>query len=139
MQSVIMRVMAARPTGERGAFSDRTTLIRSLAVSAVPLALVDPGAARTVLEQIESRGGLDPATLWNSRDPWLTAWALIDLKRAQSIFDAMLNALDGAKEVDLYNAGFREMIELLAAPPDRREEVLYKSSPGAYWRPGQGL
>ena len=37
-------------------------LIESITVAAVPLALIDPGAARTVLEQIEAQGGLDPTT-----------------------------------------------------------------------------
>ena len=32
--------------------------------------------------------------------------------------------------------GFFEMVELLTAPPDRREEVLQGISGGAFWRPG---
>ena len=51
----------------------------------------------------------------------------------------MLTALDAAKEVDLWNAGFFEMVEFLAAPPARREQVLGKSSHGGYWWPGKGL
>ena len=53
-------VMACRPTDSRGA-RNRAALIQSLTVAAIPLALLDPGAARTVLEQVEARGGLDPA------------------------------------------------------------------------------
>ena len=139
MDSVIVRVMAARPGDRRDASSDRARLIESLTTAAVPLALIDPAAARTVLEQVESRSGLDPATLWNTREPWLTAWALVDLKKAGSIFDAMMTALDGAKEVDLWNSGFYQMIELLAAPPDRREDILGESARGGFWQPGRDL
>ncbi len=139
MESVIMRVMAARPSDARDASSDRTRLVRSIAVSAVPLALVDPGAARTVLEQVESRSGFDPATPWSVREPWLIAWSLVDLDKARAIFDAELAALDREKEVNLWSTGFLEMVELLAAPPDRREDVLDQRFGGASWRPGGEL
>jgi hypothetical protein len=138
MESVIVRVMAARPSDSRNASSDRAVLMRALTVSTVPLALLDPGAARTVLEQVEARGGLDPVSLRNVREPWLTAWALVDLKKAEALFNARLTALEGAKEVDLWNAGFYPMVELLTAPPHRREEVLSNSSNGGSWRPGHG-
>jgi hypothetical protein len=76
-------------------------------------------------------------SLWSVREPWLTAWALVDLEKAEALFNARLTALEGAKEVDLWNAGFYPMIELLSAPPDRREEVLSNTSNGRSWRPGQ--
>ncbi len=139
MESVIMRVMAAWPIGERHASSDRARQIQSILEAAVPLALIDPGAARTVLEQIAARGGLDPITLWNTREPWLTAWALVDLKKAESLFEAGLAALEGEKEVRLWSAGFFPMVELLATPPHRREEALGKGSYGGFWWPGRGL
>ena len=139
MDSVIMRVMAARPGDPPGAWGDRARLVESYLRAAVPLALIDPGTARTILEQVEARAGLDPTTRWNTRGPWLSAWALVDLKKAQAIFEATLTALEATKEVKLWNAGFFDMIELLATPPGRREEVLGKSDRGGYWRPGQGL
>ncbi len=78
MESVIMRVLAARPPqcNGRGASGDATSFVRSVAISAVPLALLDPGAARTVLEQLEARVPVDPASHWQTSAPWLIAWAL---------------------------------------------------------------
>ena len=55
-----MRVIAARPTEGRNASAERTRLGRAIAVSTVSLALVDPAAARTVLEQLESRARVRP-------------------------------------------------------------------------------
>ncbi|HZW33819.1 MAG TPA: hypothetical protein VFF52_24065 [Isosphaeraceae bacterium] len=139
MESVVMRVMAARPTDSPGLSGDRARLMQSVTEAAVPLALIDPGTARTVLEQISARSGLDPTTLWNVRQPWLTAWALVDLKRAEALFEAELTALEGAKEVDLWNAGFFPMLDFLAAPPHRREAALGDRSSGGFWWPGQDL
>jgi hypothetical protein len=140
MDSAVMRVLAARPADPRHGFGERQNVMRSIAVSAVPLALVDPGAARAVLEQLESRPGFDPVTLWNVRAPWLVAWSLVDLAKAREVFEAELSALDREKKVvNLWGAGFFQMVELLTAPPDRREDVLGRQSGGASWRPGEDL
>ena len=90
MESVVMRVIAARPTDGRNASSERTRLGRAIAVSTVSLALVDPEAARTVLEQLESRAGFDLAAEWSTREPWLIAWALVDLQKARAVFESAL-------------------------------------------------
>jgi hypothetical protein len=139
MESVIMRVLAARPGSGRNASSERTRPISAIAVSTVPLALIDPGAARTVLEQLERRGGFDPATEWSTREPWLVAWSLADLQKARAVFESTLGSLDQQKEVNLWGTGIFEMVELLTAPPDRREAVLDRRAGGAAWRPGGEL
>ena len=138
MESAIMRVMACRPIGSRGA-GDRASLIHSIAVAAIPLALIDPDAARTVLEQVESRGGLDPAALPQVREPWLTAWALVDLKKAQALVDSELAALDATAKPDLQRTSFFPMVRILAILPQRREEAVIDGQFGAYWRPGYHL
>ena len=139
MEGAILRVLAARPGGERNASSDRARLIESITEAAVRLALIDPGTARALLEQIEARSGLDPNTLGNTREPWLTAWALVDLKKAEALFEASMAALEGEKEVRLWSTGFFTMVELLATPPHRREDVLGKHSSGGFWWPGRDL
>jgi hypothetical protein len=139
MESVIMRVMATRPGDSRGASSDRARLMQSATEAAVSLALIDPATARTMLEQIEARSGLDPITLWNVREPWLTAWALIDLTKAEAIFKAGLTALEGAKEVDVWSAGFFPTVELLSTPPHRRVEAVGERAFGGIWWPGYQL
>jgi hypothetical protein len=139
MESVVMRVIAARPTDGRNASTERTRLSRAIAVSTVSLALVDPQAARTVLEQVESRAGFDLAAEWSTRQPWLIAWALVDLQKARAVFESALASLDQQKEVNLWGAGFFQMIELLTAAPDRREAILDERAGGAHWRPGGEL
>ncbi len=130
MESVIMRVMAARRGDTSRSSTDRDSLIRYLAISAVHLALTDLGAARSILEQIEARGGIDPVTLGNAREPWLQAWALVDPAKAAVVFEAELAALDKDKPRGLWGTGLLETAELLIAPPERRAEVL-RADPGA--------
>jgi hypothetical protein len=139
MESVVMRVIASRPTGGRNASAERTSLARAIAVSTVSLALVDPEAARTVLDRLESRAGFDLAAEWSTREPWLIAWALVDLEKARAVFESALASLDQQKEVNLWGAGFFQMVELLTAAPDRREWILDESAGGAHWRPGGEL
>jgi hypothetical protein len=139
MESVVMRVIAARPTDGGGVSGDRTRLARAIAVSTVSLALVDPEAARTVLEQLESRVGFDLAAEWSTREPWLMAWALVDLQKARAVFESTLASLEQQKDVNLWGTGFFEMVELLTAAPDRREEILGRRASGAVWRPGGEL
>jgi hypothetical protein len=136
MESVIMRVMAARHNESHGWRSDHDNALASLAVSAVPLALVDPGAARSLLEQVESRGGIAHDAQWDVREAWRNAWALVDLDKAQAIFESDLADLDKEKEVRLWGTVPFKMVELLIAPPDRREEVLDRNTAaGTHWRP----
>ncbi len=95
--------------------------------AAVPLALIDPGAARVLLQQLEDRSGLEPARLAEvAGQDWLRAWALVDLKKAESFFEAQLTALEGTKDLKLQNTGFFRMIEILALPPHRRAEEVFE-------------
>ena len=121
MEGAIMRVMATRSVGHSR--FDSEYLMRTAAQAAVALALIDPRTARTVLDEIEARSGLDPTKVRDVYEPWLIAWALVDLKRAEALFEAGLAALEGAKEIDLWNSGFFQMVEFLTIPPHRREEV----------------
>ncbi|MFI5456457.1 MAG: carboxypeptidase regulatory-like domain-containing protein [Isosphaerales bacterium] len=132
MHSVIMRVMTTRPITSGPRAFDPGMQIRSATMAAVPLALVDPGAARVLLQQLEARSGLDPDKLTEvaGRD-WLRAWALVDLKKAETLFEAQLTAIEGTKDVKLQNTGFFRMIEILALPPHRRaEEVFHMDATG---------
>ena len=113
----------AAPTPPGPGPSDPAMQIRSATMAAVPLALVDPGAARVLLQQLEARSGLDPAKLAEVAGPdWLRAWALVDLKKAEALFEAQLAAIEGTKDVKLEKTGFFRMTEILALPPHRRDE-----------------
>jgi hypothetical protein len=135
MDSVLMRVMAARPGPGDGGFHDPATDARMTATSAIPLALVDPGAARVLLEQLEARGGLDSARIAEVAGyDWLRAWALVDLDKAGALVDAQLAALEKTRGTRLRTSGLVGTLDLLLTPPDRREAaVLHLEGPP--WRP----
>jgi hypothetical protein len=135
MHGAVMRVMATRVgLGERDAH-DPALEIRSATMAAVPLALVDPGAARVMLGQIEARAGLDPVKLAEvAGDDWLRAWGLVDLEKAGALVDAQLAAIEKAKGASLANSHLFKMLDTLIDPPDRREaEVFHVVGPS--WRP----
>jgi hypothetical protein len=135
MDSVLMRVMAARPGPGDGILNDPATNVRIAARAAVPLALVDPGAARVLLEQIESRGGLDSARIAEvAGSDWLRAWALVDLDKAGSLVDAQLAALEKSRGARLRNSGLFGTLDLLLTPLDRREAAVLHIE-GPPWRP----
>ena len=92
-----------------------------------------------MLEQLESRAGFDLAAEWSTGEPWLIAWALVDLQKARAVFESALASLDQQKEVNLWGTGFFQMVKLLTAAPDRREWILDEGTGGAPWRPGGEL
>ena len=73
MGAAIAWVLASRPTESHFAPEMQT---RSLTTAAMLLALTDPGAARQLLRDIESRAGLEPLGLAEvAGHNWYTAWA----------------------------------------------------------------
>ncbi|MGP0068023.1 MAG: carboxypeptidase regulatory-like domain-containing protein [Isosphaeraceae bacterium] len=127
MNSVIMRVMTARLNPFGSGIQDPRWQIRASTMAAARLALVDPGAARVLLQQLETRSGLDPARLAELADrDWLRAWALADLGKAESLFEAQLAALEGAKGLNLGRTGFFRMTGILTLPPHRRVEEVFQ-------------
>lgn len=140
MQGAILRVLATRPGDLRGGGEDREYLIGWTTNAAKHLAVVDPGAARAVLEQIEARAGFDPVTDWRTRPPWLLAWGLVDLAKARAILDPALAALrredEGSRRArKLVDPEILELVDLLTASPDRREAVMETQTAGGHWRP----
>jgi hypothetical protein len=133
MDSVIGRVLATRSAGHG---RDPSLDIEATTIAAEALALTDPGAARRVLHDIEARSRQGPTDLDRiTRNRWLPAWALVDLNHARDLWDAELAALDAERGVNLQDTGLLRMAEVLALPPERREEYL-RGDIGAAWRPG---
>ena len=141
MDSVIMRVMAARPTA---AVSGPGREIRLSILATVSLALVDPAAAEVALKQLEERlgsGASDPAKLHYTRGPWFTAWSLVDLKKAAPLFEVELTDLEqneNANPATLLR-NFVTTVELLATPPELRESALQDGLYAGSWRPGESI
>lgn len=134
MEGVVMRVMAARVDGQHG-FNDPAMQAQAATIAAPLVALLDPSAAATVLGQIEARSGLSQAALASvTGEWWLAAWALADVKHAEGIVEAQLEALKTAREPDQILHGLSKMIEVLIIPPRRREAELRRLI-GAAWRP----
>ena len=137
MQSVVMRVIAARPVNWR---ADSFTMLRYVTLATISLALLDPGAARTELNQIEvhcNSVGLNPAAFPNDRGRWLIASALTDLEKAKTLFEAELADLGAIDESDLRFQGIVNTAQFLATPLERRQMVRLAGLFGESWRPAQ--
>ena len=135
MGSVIMRVMATRTSlGDRDA-SGPALEIRSATMAAVPLALVDPGAAgccssrsRPAAASTPPSSPRSPAPTGCAPGPWWTS------RRPAALVDARLAALEKAKGAGFRNSGIFPMVETLISSPARREaKVFHVEGPG--WRP----
>ena len=137
MESVVMRVMAARPASLTGGPERR---IRLTVLGVLSLALLDPGMAHTALEQIESRlgsGVFNPAKLAGSRGPWFSAWALVDNQKAATLFEVELAAAPGSDNPDAIIRALLATAKLLATPPERREMALQDGLYAGSWRPAE--
>ena len=117
MESVMMRVMAARPDGRHG-FNDPAMQAQAMTIAAPLVALLDPAAAATVLGQVEARSGLSAADLASvAGEWWLAAWSLADLKHAEGIVEAQIAAVKTSEPPDQVLRGLHKMIEVLLIPP----------------------
>jgi hypothetical protein len=123
MSSVVARVLATRPDPNRYPPSH---LSDPIAAGAALLALTDPAAAREMLRQGEaSQGSLPTPGARGSRDRWLIAWGLADLKHAQSRVESELAAIEDAKGMNSQGSLVLRLAELLASPPSRTAEMLW--------------
>jgi hypothetical protein len=62
-----------------------------------------------------------------------------NLQKARAVFESILASLDQQKKINLWETGIFEMVELLTAPPDRRESIFDERVGGPAWRPGGEL
>jgi hypothetical protein len=104
-------------------------------LAVISLALLDPDTARTALEQLETRGGLSPAAFPIARRPRLLAWALLDLEKAEAVFEAEVAALDKERDPAQFVQGMLFAVDVLATPPVDREMALKGGFYGGSWRP----
>jgi hypothetical protein len=131
MESVIHRVLAARPAGSPSREPE------SHVVMAMILALVDPETARDVLKSLEPHseaivsggGGI-------GRDKWLRAWALADPRQLLARIERELNAAKGKPDWDMSRSGIAEMVDILTVPPAKRLKPLTELL-GEVWMPGE--
>ena len=99
-----------------------------------------PVPPETALNQIEARlgsGPFNPAKLSGARGPWFSAWALVDIKKAETLFEAELADAPGHDNPNALLQGILTTAKLLATPPERRETALHDGLYAGSWRPAQ--
>ncbi len=135
MAGVVMRVLAARPSGRH---RDPSMEAQSQTIAAAVLALSDRKAASQILRDLELRWGQRMHELGRVVGRrWLMAWALAEPTHAEQLFDAELSALESQPNVNIGSTGLLKMAEVLVQPQNRREEFL-RGEIGATWFPGIG-
>lgn len=120
MASVVARVLACRPTEQDG--HSPAHKLETLVRMAKVLALVDPAAARQLLDGVTLRSNLlgTGYSGFESQD-WLMARCLADPERAPALVDEAIAKLKRQKgERDFYGSGLMQLAEVLTAPPDQR-------------------
>jgi hypothetical protein len=134
MESVVMRVLATRPT-----MRDEYDPIRRLEAK-VAMALIlgfsAPGAARQVLEECEPFGQLVGSGFSNiRRGQWIEAWALADPVRAKVVFQQELAPYQD-QDIDLQQSDLTLAADLLSLPA-RQWPRHFVVDFGAIWYPGE--
>lgn len=133
MSAAIAWVLASRSTESHFTPEMQT---RSLTTAAMLLALTDPGAARQLLRDIESRAGLEPRGLAEvAGNNWYTAWALADPQHAGELIELEFATTENQRAIDLDRTGLLRMTEVLAVPPHRLMEY-FSTKRSFLWRPG---
>jgi hypothetical protein len=136
MESVVYRVLACRPSRKHGpGVQDASDIhfLQSELIMATFLGLVDHQAARELLQCVDAQSGslrpeANPALRWT----WLKAWALVDPKRGQTLFDAAAASIKGGPANDSQFYELVDVADLLAAPPSEKarhiaEDPQYRS------------
>jgi hypothetical protein len=70
------------------------------------------------------------------RGAWLQAWALVDLERAEKMFQEELALERPLSRPELIESGLLPMLELLSEPPCERARFLLSGARGNFWFPG---
>jgi protocatechuate 3,4-dioxygenase beta subunit len=121
MESVVWRVLAARPTTAQGESPVR--MQEASTMMALYLAMVDPAAARHILQSLEP----DSKTIGSGssgvqREAWLWAWGLADPRHAVEVARLEISSAqdDAAKKTAVNKV--LAMIDLWSTPAEKRLE-----------------
>jgi hypothetical protein len=138
MDSVVARVLATRHSPDHYSSIPRGSPL-DLSDSAALLALTAPAAAGEMLRQITaSQGSLPNPGARGGDNRWLIAWALADLKHAQTLVDSALATLDEPQGASTQGSLLLRLAGLLAAPTSRRAEILWGPKFDT-WYPGRNV
>lgn len=136
MRSVVMRVLATRPT-QREEYDPLRRLEATVATAWV-LAFTDPRTSRDLLKSVEPFGDLIGSGYTSiHRGEWLNAWALADPEHAKQVFEQELAAVvRGNPDLDLQRAGLLRSAEMLSQPRSQWPRHLLINF-GPFWLPGE--
>jgi protocatechuate 3,4-dioxygenase beta subunit len=127
MQSVIYRVLAARPTTKNEYSPAR--VVESHVIVAAFLALVDPQVARDILETIEPQSeAIGSGISGVGQDAWVKAWLLVDPQRGEELFDRDLSEIKDGSDASSRIYRLVEAADLLAAPSNEKPQYIMRSS-----------
>ena len=91
------------------------------------LGLIDPVVARQMLADVEPESHLIGSGYGNThRKQWYEAWALADPAYGAKLCEQKLAEGLKAATFDLQQTGLLGFVEVLAAPPAEREEVVLR-------------
>ncbi|MGH7138209.1 MAG: carboxypeptidase regulatory-like domain-containing protein, partial [Pirellulales bacterium] len=135
MHSVVMRVLATRPTARDE--HDPVRRLEASVATAWVLAFSAPATARDLLRALVPASDLVGSGHSSvRRGEWLNAWALADPERAKQIFERELAAVRDTPNVDLQRTGLLRTAEMLSQPQSEWPRHLLINF-GPFWLPGE--
>ncbi|HVX63127.1 MAG TPA: M56 family metallopeptidase, partial [Pirellulales bacterium] len=135
MHSVVMRVLALRPTQQEE--YDPLQRLEANAATAWVLAFAAPDTSRELLESLAPFDELIGSGYTNfNRGEWINAWAIVDPEHAKEIFERELAAVRDQPDFDLQLWGRLRAAEMLSQPASQWPRHLLINF-GPFWLPGE--
>jgi hypothetical protein len=131
MESIVDRVLACRPTRKSDSSAARVMqTLESEIFTAAFLGLVDPQAARHILDSIEPQyREIGSGSSTDDRVIWIKAWLLADAKRGQTLFDEAFAAIKDKPGTDDEFYELADVPELLAVPLLEKSQHIVANHP----------
>jgi uncharacterized GH25 family protein len=121
--SAVARALACQLSGHE-AHSPAHALETKVRMAKV-LALVDPSAARHLLERVvPQQTVLGTSYTGFEKQDWLLARCLADPQRGPALVDEAIAKLDAKNDRTFYQSGLMQLAQVLSAPPERRVRLV---------------
>ncbi len=119
----VARALACQMSG-REAYSPAHVLENRVRMAKV-LALVDPSAARQLLERVVAQQTvLGTGYSGFEKQDWLLARCLADPERGPALVDEAIAKLNPKENMAFYYSGLMQLAQVLSAPPERRVRLV---------------
>ncbi len=121
MESVVYRVLATRATASANDFESPVRVQECNMMMALYLALIDPAAAKQVLQAIEPHSDcIGSGYSGISRTEWFKAWALVDPQHTVALAEREIASAKDPKAKQAAESGLMEVVELWLTPSGDR-------------------